>query len=136
MAFLDLLLPPASVDLNVSPDKRKLFVASEAALLAALRDKLAAFFAPDSVQLRVQGGGRKGLVQAMGAWGQRGAEGQGEAWQRAWQAGGGVALWLCRCEERRQRLTRLQAGVALAMPEWRGGGMEVPERRGGGMAVA
>ncbi|KAK4686266.1 DNA mismatch repair protein PMS2, partial [Tremellales sp. Uapishka_1] len=46
LAVLDFLIPPESVDINVSPDKRTIFVHSEANLIEALRSTLETFFQP------------------------------------------------------------------------------------------
>ena len=46
VAILDFTVPPESVDINVSPDKRTIFLHSESHLLEALKGALAEFFQP------------------------------------------------------------------------------------------
>ena len=46
LAILDFRIPPESVDINVSPDKRTIFLHSEANLITALKAALEDFFAP------------------------------------------------------------------------------------------
>lgn len=55
LAVLDFRLPPESVDINVSPDKRTVFVHSERNLIAALREALDQFYAPTRSNFAVGG---------------------------------------------------------------------------------
>ena len=55
LAVLDFQIPPESVDINVSPDKRTIFVHSETNLIAALRTALEEFFAPSRSSYAVAG---------------------------------------------------------------------------------
>lgn len=55
LAVLDFRLPPESVDINVSPDKRTVFVHSERNLIAALREALDHFYAPTRSNFAVGG---------------------------------------------------------------------------------
>lgn len=58
LCVLDFRLAPESVDINVSPDKRTIFVHSERNLIAALRDALDEFFAPTRSSFAVGGASR------------------------------------------------------------------------------
>jgi len=53
MAFPDLRLPGYALDVNVTPDKRKVLLHSEALVLSALRDALHAHYSPSSISLQV-----------------------------------------------------------------------------------
>ncbi|WOO78738.1 Mismatch repair endonuclease PMS2 [Vanrija pseudolonga] len=55
LAILDFTIPRESVDINVSPDKRTIFVHSEANLIDALRDALDKFFQPTRSSYAVSG---------------------------------------------------------------------------------
>ncbi|KAK8865970.1 hypothetical protein IAR55_001119 [Kwoniella newhampshirensis] len=55
MAILDFQIPPESVDINVSPDKRTIFVHSEDRLIEALKIALDAFFQPSRSTFAVGG---------------------------------------------------------------------------------
>ena len=55
MVVMDFKLPPESIDINVSPDKRTIFLHSEANLLEALRLALETFFAPSRSAYALEG---------------------------------------------------------------------------------
>ncbi|WWD17838.1 hypothetical protein CI109_102282 [Kwoniella shandongensis] len=55
MAILDFQIPPESVDINVSPDKRTIFVHSEDRLIEALKTALDEFFQPSRSTFSVGG---------------------------------------------------------------------------------
>uniref|UniRef100_A0A7I4EEC4 Uncharacterized protein n=1 Tax=Physcomitrium patens TaxID=3218 RepID=A0A7I4EEC4_PHYPA len=47
MAFLNFILTPTAYDVNVTPDKRKVFLHTESALLTALKEALECVYTPD-----------------------------------------------------------------------------------------
>ncbi|ORY23204.1 hypothetical protein BCR39DRAFT_501064 [Naematelia encephala] len=55
LAILDFQIPPESIDINVSPDKRTIFLHSEANMIIALRAALEAFFQPSRSAYVVEG---------------------------------------------------------------------------------
>lgn len=55
LAVLDFQIPPESVDINVSPDKRTVLLHSEANLIAALKTALETYFLPVRSSYVVQG---------------------------------------------------------------------------------
>ncbi|WVQ82773.1 hypothetical protein IAT38_004905 [Cryptococcus sp. DSM 104549] len=55
MAILDFQIPPQSVDINVSPDKRTIFVHSEDRLIEGLKTALDTFFQPSRSTFAVGG---------------------------------------------------------------------------------
>jgi len=66
LAILDFQIPPESVDINVSPDKRTIFLHSETNLLAALRTALEEFFAPSRTAFPLAGAsGTVKIVQSI-----------------------------------------------------------------------
>lgn len=62
LAVLDFRLAPESVDINVSPDKRTVFVHSERNLIAALREALDGFYAPTRSSFAVGGASHIGRM--------------------------------------------------------------------------
>ncbi|KAL1410623.1 ATP-binding mismatch repair protein [Vanrija albida] len=82
LAILNFEIPRESVDINVSPDKRTIFVHSEANLIEALRTALDAFFQPTRSSYAVSGASQTvKLVQAsavaLPAAIEEGSEGEG-----------------------------------------------------------
>lgn len=62
LAVLDFRIAPESVDINVSPDKRTIFVHSERNLIAALREALDEFYAPSRSSFAVGGASHIGRM--------------------------------------------------------------------------
>lgn len=62
LAVLDFRLAPESVDINVSPDKRTVFVHSERNLIVALREALDEFYAPTRSNFAVGGASHIGRM--------------------------------------------------------------------------
>ncbi|OXG12257.1 DNA mismatch repair protein PMS2 [Cryptococcus neoformans Tu401-1] len=58
LAILDFKIPNESVDINVSPDKRTIFVHSEDCLIDSLKTALESFFAPSRNTFTVEGASR------------------------------------------------------------------------------
>ncbi|KAE8539842.1 hypothetical protein D1P53_003779 [Cryptococcus gattii VGV] len=58
LAILDFKIPTESVDINVSPDKRTIFVHSEDCLIDSLKTALESFFAPSRNTFTVEGASR------------------------------------------------------------------------------
>jgi hypothetical protein len=54
MAILNFILPPTAYDVNVTPDKRKVFLHAENELLIALRDALESVYAPEKYTFSVK----------------------------------------------------------------------------------
>ncbi|KAL7424703.1 ATP-binding mismatch repair protein [Cryptotrichosporon argae] len=98
-AVLDFTISKESVDINVSPDKRTIFVHSEANLVDALRAALDAFWAPARSAFAVSGASQAGRLVQRDLHGfasqlqasQAGADGEEELDASADQAGGDSA---------------------------------------------
>jgi len=72
MAVLDFQLPRDSYDVNVTPDKRKVFLHAEHAAMTALQQGLSALWEPSRSRYAVNGGTRQ---QAVGSGKRRGRNG-------------------------------------------------------------
>ncbi|CAI5532442.1 unnamed protein product [Closterium sp. Naga37s-1] len=136
-AFLNVSLSADAYDVNVTPDKRKVFLHSEAALLSGLRAALSEFYSPDRYVYRAapagsvgkgleervrrevgeKGGVRRGVSRGVGD-----GEDEGDSGEEGEEEG----------EGRRKRVrVSSDGGGAAAGAGARGGGAIMEEEEGG-----